>query len=391
MHIGRSLFAPRPLLVRSRDRMAAAVVDGNRILRETIKRSVLRTLFAVVPGCWNSPQGAKRYLLTEDVLRLQGFQQQKLATKYRIYGKKDTYFRMIEEKLSENRLILRDELKILLHLCETKDDIEIAKRVIYRYHAENKNVAFAEFKFGPLFMRLCYELDLEESAFELIKDQALRGFFSDTTSFNILMDLLFAKGHYERALEVLLEMKRQGVKFNQETYLLAFALCYKLNSSESCKMCTTLLEDGQLRGDHLPRKGYYFAVAFALKQIMDTETRICSNLKILLQAASGNLEDVVQTLETALESNTSDFVKKTEFCMQVLTTAREKLEENLSLCARFEAAFTKLQALGQTTSLTLDDLLCQTPPTKRRHLQLLKHNQVSRRTLRPLRNALLTE
>lgn len=28
-----------------------------------------------------------------------------------------------------------------------------------------------EYKFGPLFMRLCYELDLEDSAVELIKDQ----------------------------------------------------------------------------------------------------------------------------------------------------------------------------------------------------------------------------
>lgn len=30
-----------------------------------------------------------------------------------------------------------------------------------------------EYKFGPLFMRLCYELDLEESAVELIKDQVI--------------------------------------------------------------------------------------------------------------------------------------------------------------------------------------------------------------------------
>lgn len=45
--------------------------------------------------------------------------------------------------------------------------------LITRYHAENRNITLGEFKFGPLFMRLCYELDLEESAVELIKDQVI--------------------------------------------------------------------------------------------------------------------------------------------------------------------------------------------------------------------------
>lgn len=34
-------------------------------------------------------------------------------------------------------------------------------------------MTFGTYKFGPLFMRLCYELDLEESAAELIKDQVI--------------------------------------------------------------------------------------------------------------------------------------------------------------------------------------------------------------------------
>lgn len=32
------------------------------------------------------------------------------------------------------------------------------------------------------------------------------------------------------ALEVLVEMKKQGIPFNKETYLLAVAICYKLVS-----------------------------------------------------------------------------------------------------------------------------------------------------------------
>ncbi|XP_065262477.1 pentatricopeptide repeat-containing protein 2, mitochondrial [Emys orbicularis] len=390
-------------MVRSEDRMAAAVAGcSNRILWETIKRSILRSATAA-PGCWSCPHGAKRYLLTDNIIRLREFQQKKIATQRKIYGKKDSYFRNIKEKLKKNRIILKDELKTLLHLCQTPDDVEIAKNVIYRYHAENRNVAFGEFKFGPLFMRLCYELDLEVPAIELIKDQTLHGFFSDGTSFNILMDMLFKKGHYESALEVLGEMRKQHIKFMKDTYLLAFAICYKLNSPESCKIFTKLLEEAQLQGDNLLRQAYCFAVAFALKQndvvkaqsfysqIMNTESGLCSNLNILVLAKSGALEDLMRTLEDALDMGASQLVKRTVFSEQMLVTVREELEENSVFRARLEDICAKLQASGQVTKLTLDDMLYHISYEKKHHMQLLKQAQVSRRTFRPLKSALLAE
>jgi hypothetical protein len=36
---------------------------------------------------------------------------------------------------------------------------------------DNSNVAFGEFKFGPPFMRLCYELGLEEMAAATLTDK----------------------------------------------------------------------------------------------------------------------------------------------------------------------------------------------------------------------------
>lgn len=40
-----------------------------------------------------------------------------------------------------------------------------------RYHAENRNLLYGDFKFGPLFMRLCYELGMEGMAAATLIDK----------------------------------------------------------------------------------------------------------------------------------------------------------------------------------------------------------------------------
>nr|XP_048297509.1 pentatricopeptide repeat-containing protein 2, mitochondrial-like [Myodes glareolus] len=122
-------------------------------------------------ACGRCTLGAKRYLLTDSIMKLKEFQQKKVAIAYNLPSTKAVYFRNLEEKLTQNKLILKEELKTVLHLCQSREDAELVKSVIYRYHAENRNFTVGEYKFGPVFMRLCYELDLEDSAVELIKDK----------------------------------------------------------------------------------------------------------------------------------------------------------------------------------------------------------------------------
>ncbi|XP_073716737.1 pentatricopeptide repeat-containing protein 2, mitochondrial [Misgurnus anguillicaudatus] len=368
---------------------------------DTSKAAVLRG--AMQSDCFKCRDGAKRYLLSEDVVKLQDFQQRKLAVAHQVSGSKGYYFDKVNQKMEKNELILKDELKRLLHLCQSAEDVIIARNAIYRYHEENRNMAFGEFRFGPLFMRLCYELGLEDLAATTLMDPALKGFFSDSTSFNIAIDMLFNKGCYESGIEVVGKMKNQGVPFNKDTFTLAMATCYKLNTSKSYHICLALLEEGQTKGSLIPRHAYCFATALALKQndvekaqtiysqIMCTDSRLCQNLKVLILAMSGSMKDAIYVLTTALVSKTPVFVKKPDFSQEVVNVLRKNSANGLWE-GDVEQVVRRLEEAGQITEQTLDDFLCHTPLGKRRPLRILDQERItSRRTLRPLRSTLLSE
>ncbi|XP_043563748.1 pentatricopeptide repeat-containing protein 2, mitochondrial isoform X2 [Chiloscyllium plagiosum] len=341
--------------------MAVIVTRGLGILFQNVRGGTFHYQYKA-RDCW---RWVKRYLLSDNVIRLMEFQQKKVAIANQMYVSREQYFNNIEEKLRKNELILKDDLKMLLHLCQTPSDVEVAKNLIYRYHSENRNTAFGEFKFGPLFVRLCYELGLEETAEEMVKDQNLKGFFSDSTSFNIVMDMLFMKQRYERALGVLLEMKNQGIKFSKDTYTLAFAVCYKMNNIVKARSIYS--------------------------HILHTDSKICLNLHVLLLALSGAQQTLLSVLESTVANKVPTFVKKLDISQEVLTAVCKTLEKNLELQRRFEDVCDSLQRSGQITALSLDDMLCQTSNGKKPVNPLLDTRKVSRRTFKPLQSALLSE
>ncbi|XP_070706953.1 pentatricopeptide repeat-containing protein 2, mitochondrial [Pempheris klunzingeri] len=352
------------------------------------------------PGWIESCTGAKRHLLSDDVLKLQDFQLRKLNVAHRVTGSKENYFEQIGQKIQRKDLILSDELKLLLHLCQSANDMVLAREAIYRYHAENHNFSYGEFKFGPVFMRLCYELDLEDLAAATVTDKSMKGFFNDVTSFNIAIDMLFTKGSYEKALEVLGTMKNQGLIFNKDSLILAFGTCYKLNTAESYRICTALIEEQQTKGRFIPRHAYCFAVALALRQndiekaqslfsqIMDTESRLCQNLKVVILTMSGSVMEAISILSGALLPKRPSFVKKPDFSQETVDLLRLQSKDKLHMM-EVEQIVTLLEQANQVTQQTLDDMLCRTPTGKRK--PVMEERKTSRRTLKLLQSTLLSE
>ncbi|KAM6224881.1 pentatricopeptide repeat-containing protein 2, mitochondrial [Rhynchocyon petersi] len=198
-------------------------------------------------------------------------------------------------------------------------------------------------------------------------------------------------------------MKNQDVKFSRDTYILAFAICYKLNSPESFNICTTLREEALLKGEILSRRASCFAVALAVNQdqvgkamsifsqIMKPESITCINLNILIHIHSNMLETLLAILKDAAEGNLSNFVKRHKFSEEVLASVREKVKDIPNLLSRFERIYEKLQASGQVTTHSLDALLCYTPREEAIHVEPFNKRIVSRRTSHSLSQSLLAE
>ncbi|XP_068104431.1 pentatricopeptide repeat-containing protein 2, mitochondrial isoform X2 [Hyperolius riggenbachi] len=271
----------------------------------------------------------------------------------------------MEVKLQSSEAILDADMKSMLHLCESPSDVQFAKECLLRYFVK---VEIPEFNFGPVFLRLCYEYDLLDTAFELMMDKSYRGAFSDPTSFNILLEILHQHKQYEKGLEALLEMKTQRVAFNKYTYLMAFAICYELNSPQSLETAMSVLGEASMNRVALSRLSLCFIVSLAIKQgeykkalhalqkIERKHHSLCCNLSVLIASGMEYPEKVLQILEAAISPQKYEFLKKLELSQEVMDVLEEKLKAT-DLFESFNNIYEQLKQSGQISTLTVHEML----------------------------------
>lgn len=140
---------------------------------------------------------------------------------------------MTEFLLEDNsrNMIFTEDLKNMIHIVEKKPaDLDLAVKMILKFNAQNKEVRFGNFIFGPVVMRMFHHLKEDELALQCFKNPEMDGFFDQLTSYQILVDLLYDKGRYQDVRDVFDIIKSrqiQGGMYPKYVLVVVFAACYK--------------------------------------------------------------------------------------------------------------------------------------------------------------------
>lgn len=112
--------------------------------------------------------------------------------------------KMHEFTNDENKsLIFTEDLKAMLHIVDNNpEDINLMTKMLEKYSAQNNELRFGNYVFGPVVMRTFYYLDMPDLAYEMFKSSKMNGFFDQLTSYQILLCLLYKHNKYAEVREI---------------------------------------------------------------------------------------------------------------------------------------------------------------------------------------------
>lgn len=123
--------------------------------------------------------------------------------------------KMTEFLMEDNsrNMIFTEDLKNMIHIVEKKPaDLELAVKMITKFNAQNKEVRFGNFIFGPVVMRMFHHLKEDELALQCFKNPDMDGFFDQLSSYQILVDMLYEKGRYQDVRDVFNIIKSRQIQ-----------------------------------------------------------------------------------------------------------------------------------------------------------------------------------
>ncbi|XP_035663748.1 pentatricopeptide repeat-containing protein 2, mitochondrial-like isoform X1 [Branchiostoma floridae] len=335
----------------------------------------------------------RRYLLSPDVLRYDNYLKQSSIIADQMEGRIDVFHGAIADKLQRELPLAENDVKHMLHTCRTQEDFKLAEKALKSYHEQTQHIRRRHFRYGPVLMRCCQHLGLEEKALELVTDQSLQDIFLDVTTYCLLMHMLFTRSDYKGVLRVFELMHSRSIRANANAYKLAFAALYKQNTPEAFARCKGLYE-GVQQGD-LTDETTGFIMALALNQndyeymvnvynrVKPRDCRSCQSLNVLALARLEQFEDMFAALRIIFERDVPTFIPKWEVSQQTMTTIRQTLEEKRpELVQQLEDVYDSLKAGGHLVPTSVEVMLMEPPPpttTRRASPGLRKSFQRTRR------------
>lgn len=328
-----------------------------------------------------------RCLYNKTTLGLDGFEEQKLRIRNQMSNIADKF----KEKMSEyvqdesKNMIFTEDLKNMIHISETDNDVELVVKMIKRYNSQNKSLRFGNYIFGPVVMRMFHITNKPDLALECFKSQELSAFFDQYMSYQVLLDLLYINGRYKdilEAFEIIKGKQLEGHKFPKNAVVLVLAACYKMNSKESLDYALNLWQELQETGHQPMRRAQTFAAGLALNQgkaeialeilstVRNQNYTTVRNLKVSALTDVDRLEDVIPILKTVLNEDAPEGQSQTHtFNKDVLEKVRKSVEksEDPQITLEFNRLEQIFQKQGNISAISLDEQLCaeiQNPPLR---------------------------
>lgn len=274
---------------------------------------------------------------------------------------------------SPKSLIFTEDLKNMLHLIESKDEIEMLRLMIRKFWNQSREVRFGNFVFGPVVMRMFHSLNDAEGAISFFNDESITGFFDQLATFQILLDLLFETKNYQQLLdtyEAISSKQVQGGRYPKHVIVLTFGACFRLNTPESYEYATKLWTDCNNVGHQPMRRAVSFFAALAILQNQpEVALEVLSNvrqqnyvhikvLKALALAKIGRYEDVLPILRTTIEGANPMIDKQTlpKDYIEELKTIFEKSTKKETI-SDFNRIVGFLEKNGHISENTMDQML----------------------------------
>lgn len=286
------------------------------------------------------------------------------------------------EKMTEfckdgsNQMVFTEDLKNMVHLAEQNGtDIELVVKMMKKFKAQNQELRFGSYVFGPVIMRMFHHLGEVDTAYNCFKDPALDGLFDQWATYQILLDMLYDNGRYNDVIDTfkhIYDKQSEGGRYPKYAMVVVFGACYKLNTPESYEYAVKLWKSMIDVGVNPMRRTITFAAALALTQnaphvaleILYSSRQqnyiTVRNLKVIAMLDMGRIDDVIPILRSVLESRDGALLAKQTFAQEVIDRVTDVIgkSNNKEMQLDYERILKFLTEHGHISAGTLDDLLC---------------------------------
>ena len=273
-----------------------------------------------------------------------------------------------------DKLVFTEDLKnVTFLMSDSEEEINLLKEMIRKFNAQNKDLRFGSFIFGPVVMRLLHTFKKSDVALELLRDPTCEGFFDQLSSITVLADLLFENKQYNEVWELHDDVVKRAVfdaKFPRDLLTTVMAASYQLNSPEIYSRAKELVSDIRKQGGFLATRAISFFSALALKHnepdtsfealsVIRRPPPLTRNLKILTQCRLNRSEDALLGLRSYL---CDDGVRKgadiTKEAIEELTKS-VSATKNTDWITEAEQIVRSLSEKNHVTPKSLEELLLE--------------------------------